>query len=145
MAKVNFTAEHKLALDVFILSKIYSGETFKGKVGASSLTMSDLMNCTVNELKERHASLKTQIEKLEKTDESLMSDYEERKLKKCRADAEGLILLIRYKAVEEEKETNRKKASELRNDLNRLVEENKTPAERIAEMTAKLAEYENEY
>jgi len=135
---INFTEQHQARLNELIAKSILSGEVYYTSMG-SPLNVWELVNSTsIGSLNNIKTTLAKRIEKLEYIDEWVSPDTKELEEKKEAKELVYLIIGWKRKQVEL-KEIESKKES-LTDTLNKLKEESKTPAERIAEIEKQLAE-----
>ena len=135
---INFTEQHQARLNELIAKSTLSGEVYYTSMG-SPLNVWDLINSTsITSLNNLKAAFTKRIEKLEYIDEWVSPDVRELEEKKEAKELVNLIIGWKRKQVEL-KEIESKKES-LTETLNKLKEESKTPAERIAEIEKQLAE-----
>jgi hypothetical protein len=142
--KINFNQEHKTKLDTLLLKHLYNNTQFTGGVG-TKINMHQLLHETsLNSLQSLYQTLTKSLDTLKNLDQWSMNDYQQEKQENLRELIELVNLLIGFKRYESTKESNRKKASEIRDELKKLKEQNKTPEERIKELEEQAKIYEVE-
>lgn len=139
-----FTPENRSRLEQLYLSLSFSGLLLSGKFGANNHNPYDLLNnVSLNTLRNMRIQLKTEIEKEESTtDEWEATEYQQQKLREKKKWSEFLHLIIGHRLAEEQKAKTSKALHEKKKTLEELVENNKSPKERIDELKAEIAQME---
>jgi histidyl-tRNA synthetase len=139
MAKVNFTPEHQAELDALLLKGLYEGWEFQG-VAATKLNVNDLLNnVTIKTLENLHSGLVTQLDGLKKHETTWNQEETEQRKKSILEKRKQLIfLLIGFKRYQAQVEDEKAETKRLLSDYNKLVDEQKTPADRLKEMAEAL-------
>lgn len=137
--KVNFTTENEERLKVLFLELGFSGAVLAGKFGANAYSVWDILHTlTIASLKQANANLKKEVIALEEQDDWSVSAHQLAKAATTRKWQEFVNLCIGYKLVEAEKVELRNQLKEKKEILKQIIEENKTPAERIAELQKEI-------
>ncbi len=135
-----FTAENLERLKGLYSDLSFEGLVLAGKFGANELNPFELLNqTTVNTLRTLRQGVRGEIAKMEGQDEWSMPAGLGAKLDKFKVWDEFLNLLVGYRLNKELEASREGERRKLRAEIERLRDENKTPAERLAEMEAKLA------
>lgn len=137
---MKFEQSHQDELRALIADLTLSGETLEGKFGSNTVSPWDFINLqTLNSVEGAWKAVKRKISALnsdsnpwgEETTDSVQSE-------KLRVWERFLFLTIGYKTWKADENARAAKKAKLASELERLVQENKTPAERIAELKAEL-------
>lgn len=142
MSKINFTKEHQERLNALAGEALIKGTIFKAHLGTESNIYNLFHDYSINSLQSYNKRLKKEVEDSE-TDDWTNNEYQERKLSDLKKRQELIFLIIGFKKSEEERNSNRIKASSLRAELATLKEANKTPEEKLKEKEAELAALES--
>jgi hypothetical protein len=141
--KINFTVENQDRLKALFLELGFSGKVLSGKFGANSYSVWDILHTlSISSLKQANSNLKKEVVALEEQDDWSVSFYQLAKAAETRKWQEFVNLCVGYKLAEAEKADKQAEIRAKKNALKQLVEENKTPAERIAEMQKEIEELE---
>lgn len=139
MAK--FTADNREELAKLTAELTFSGETLQGKMGSNQLSPWDFINIsTLNHVEGAWKAVKRQISALN-SDGNPWEDSETKNQETAelfRKWERFLFLTLGFKTWKAEENSRLAKKERLQGQLERLVQENKTPAERIAELKAEL-------
>lgn len=138
MAKINFTKEHKARMEALLIAMLMANRTISTKMGQPLDVTALLHTTTINTLNDIRLGLSNQIEKMEKADEWVESEYNQQKLALLKENKELVNLVIGYKRKKLETEQNKAKKAELMAALNDLKESQKTPEDKIKELQAEL-------
>ena len=138
---INFTSEQKTKLGELLVALTFSGETFSNKFNASAAyTPWDFLNtCTPNTLEQSYNAAKRTRSAAEKEDPWAAASADAERVEQLKRWEEFLFLAWGYSRWKLDEATRNTKKERLAAQLTRLKEENKTPAERIAELEAELA------
>jgi hypothetical protein len=143
MVKINFTQENLDRLKALFVELGFNGEVLSGKFGANTYTVWEVLhNLTISTLKSINSNLKKEVIALEEQDDWTVSQYQLAKAAKTRKWQEFVNLVVGYKLSEQEKAEKQHEIKEKKEALKQIVEENKTPAERIAELQKEIEELE---
>ena len=141
--KVNFTQENLERLKTLFLELGFSGKVLSGKFGANTYSVWDILHIlSISSLKQANTNLKKEVVTLEEQDDWAVSSYQLAKAAETRKWQEFVNLTVGYKLAEQEKTEKQAEIKQKKDALKQLVEENKTPAERIAEMEKEIQELE---
>jgi hypothetical protein len=141
--KINFTTENLERLKALFLELGFSGKVLAGKFGANSYSVWDILHTlSISSLKQANSNLKKEVVALEEQDDWSVSQYQLAKAAETRKWQEFVNLCVGYKLAEAEKAEKQSEIRAKKEALKQLVEENKTPAERIAEMQKEIEELE---
>ncbi len=142
MKNINFTEEHKTQLKKLLTEMLFSNKAIKGIVGTELNAVQLLHQTSVKTLQQLYIATSKEIETSAKLDRWSLSTYQQNKLEEQKSQLELLDLLIGYKKSESIRESNATILQEKKNTLKILLDEKKTPDERIKELQAEIAEYE---
>ncbi len=136
--KINFTKEHLTRLKELIIDMLFKNQYITTGLG-QHLDASQLLHCTtINSLNKIKLDLSKKIEQLENADEWIKTDQEQKVLTEMKTKKELINLVIGYKRYVDELAANRREKEMLESEIQRLRDEQKTPADRIKEMEDKL-------
>jgi predicted nucleic acid-binding Zn-ribbon protein len=135
-----FTKENKESLEKISIKLLFGAVTFSGMAGAKYNVHQMMHDMSINTLKDMHSNLKTQIRKLEDSDEWTMTEYQERKLKELQDSREFVSLLIGYKIYVSQKAEAISARRELAAKIEKLKAEKMTPDEQIAALEKEMTE-----
>lgn len=144
ITKINFNLEHKSKLDTLLLKHLYINTQLTGSVSTKINVYQLLHETSLNSLQSLYQVLTKSLDASKNLDQWSMNDYQQEKQENLRELIELVNLLIGFKRYESTKESNRKKAAEIRDELKKLKEQNKTPEERIKELEDQAKLYEGE-
>lgn len=139
MAAINFTSEHKQQLEKLMLKMLFDDASIKGAMGTTLNVVQLLHQTSIKTLQNLFISVSKEIENQSKLDRWSMTDYQQSKLEELKVTSELLDLLIGFKKSEALRISNAEIIREKKRLLKDLIEEKKTPAERIAELEAEIA------
>lgn len=139
MAAINFNQEHKQQLEKLLLKMLFEDSTIKGALGTTLNVVQLLHQSSIKTLQSLYVNISKEIENQSKLDRWSMSDYQQSKLEELKSTSELLDLLIGFKKSEAIRISNAELIREKKRMLKDLIEEKKTPAERIAELEAEIA------
>lgn len=108
------------------------------KLGTPLDVVALLHTTTPNTLNEIRKNLSRKINDLEEVDEWTANDGTQKKLEVLKRDKEVVNLIIGYKYHLAERSRLESKKSELKEQIEKLKEANKTPAERLKELEDQL-------
>lgn len=138
--KINFSKEHEEKLDALAIKALKENTVIQTSLG-QYLNITELMHTTsINQLNNIRTNLLKQIQKKEEGDEWVETDNSI--LDKMKETKELVNLIIGWKRKNTEIAENKAKKAELEETLKQLKESTKTPEDRIKELEAKLAEFE---
>jgi hypothetical protein len=136
---VKFTPEQKTRLGELLIALTFSGETSSNKWGGQAYTPWDFINtCTPNTLEQSYNAAKRTRAAAEKDDPWAATNTDAERVEQLKRWEEFLFLAWGYSRWKLDETTRNAKKERLAAQLDRLVQENKTPAERIAELKAEL-------
>lgn len=136
--KINFTKGHLTRLKELITDMLFKNQYITTDLG-QHLDASQLLHCTtINSLTKIRLNLTKKIEQLENADEWVKTDQEQKILVEMQTKKELVNLVIGYKRYMDELTTNRREKEILEAEIQKLKDEQKTPADRIKEMEDKL-------
>ena len=136
--KINFTKDHLTRLKELITDMLFKNQYITTDLG-QHLDASQLLHCTtINSLTKIRLNLTKKIEQLENADEWVKTDQEQKILVEMQTKKELVNLVIGYKRYMDELTTNRREKEMLEAEIQKLKDEQKTPADRIKEMEDKL-------
>lgn len=136
--KINFTKDHLTRLKELITDMLFKNQYITTDLG-QHLDASQLLHCTtINSLTKIRLNLTKKIEQLENADEWVKTDQEQKILVETQIKKELVNLVIGYKRYMDELTTNRREKEMLEAEIQKLKDEQKTPADRIKEMEDKL-------
>lgn len=142
MTKINFTKEHMARLKELAVDMLFKNDYVMTTLG-QQLGVSELLHCTtINSLTKIRMDLGKKIEQLENADEWVTTDREQVILNEMKTRKEFVNLVIGYKRYMDELASTSREKEKLQAEIDRLREEQKTPADRLKEMEAKLAAME---
>lgn len=140
MAKINFTAEHQNRLNNLILKMLFGNLVLKGLMG-TELNVHQLVNQTsINSLITMNSNLKKQISSIEDLDEWSQTPYQQKKLKDTKEMQELINLLIGYKKMQEQKNSDAQQIKNLKAKVAELEAQTATPAEQLAKLRKEIAD-----
>lgn len=142
MGKINFTKEHMARLKDLAVEMLFKNDYIVTNFG-QQLSVVELLHCTtINSLTKIRLDLAKKIEQLENADEWVTTDREQVVLNEMKTRKDFVNLVIGYKRYMDELATTSREKEMLQAEIDRLREEQKTPADRLKEMEAKLAAME---
>lgn len=142
MGKINFTKEHMARLKDLAVEMLFKNDYIATNLG-QQLSVVELLHCTtINSLTKIRLDLAKKIEQLENADEWVTTDREQVVLNEMKTRKDFVNLVIGYKRYMDELATTSREKEKLQAEIDRLREEQKTPADRLKEMEAKLAAME---
>lgn len=137
---INFTSEQRTRLQALIGELTFSGETFAGKFGSTQYTPWDFINtCTANVCETAYNAAKRTRAAAEKDDPWATDSTDSERIAQLQRWEDFLFLVWGYNRWKLEDKIRQAKKEALSTKLADLKEENKTPAEKIAELEAELA------
>jgi len=137
--KINFTKEHQTRLNELAGEALVKGTTFRGSSTGNEMTIYDLFhNCSINTLARMFGNLKKEVAAIDDLDEWSLTPYQKGKQSRLNSQKELISLIIGFKRFSEQQKADRENYKALKAQYDQLVEEKKTPEERLAEMKAKL-------
>lgn len=141
MGKINFTKEHKTVLMSAIADSVLNNEVFLGNLG-TVYTVNDLVNnTTINSLRQLRATIAKKISSLEGDDWGENPNQE--KIDYLKKQDELINLIIGYRLYMIEQEEIAKEKKNLEDQISVLMDSEKSPAQKIAELQEKLANIDN--
>lgn len=142
MGKINFTKEHMARLKDLAVEMLFKNDYIATNLG-QQLNVVELLHCTtINSLTKIRLDLAKKIEQLENADEWVTTDREQVVLNEMKTRKDFVNLVIGYKRYMDELATTSREKEKLQAEIDRLREEQKTPADRLKEMEVKLAAME---
>ena len=117
---------------------LLANSTITNKLGTPLDVVALLHTTTPNTLNEIRKNLSRKINDLEEVDEWTANDGTQKKLEVLKRDKEVVNLIIGYKYHLAERSRLESKKSELKEQIEKLKEANKTPAERLKELEDQL-------
>jgi methionine aminopeptidase len=144
MAKINFTKDHFAKLQHLALGMLFTNEVIVSRIGTPLNIVELIHTTTIGTLNEIRLSLGKAIEKLENQDEWTSTEDTQTKLESLKLKKELVNLIIGYKRFNLENEANARKKAELEAKLKELEESQKSPADKIAELKAEIAQLDTE-
>jgi chromosome segregation ATPase len=139
MGKVNFTKEHMARLKALATEMLFKNDHIGTNLG-QLLNVVDVLHCTtINSLTKIRLDLAKKIEQLENADEWVTTDREQLILSEMKDRKEFVNLVIGYKRYMDELATISAKKEKLQKEIDRLKDEQKTPADRLKEAEEALA------
>ena len=144
MAKINFTKEHFAKLQQHALGMLFNNEVIFTRMNTPLNIVELLHTTTIGTLNEIRLALAKAIEKLENQDEWTSTEDTQAKLEGLKLRKELVNLIIGYKRFNLENEANARKKAELEAKLKELEESQKSPADKIAELKAEIANIDTE-
>ena len=137
---INFTTEQKDRLAALIAILTFTGETIDGTFGSNALTPWDAINvCTPSTLEALYNKDKRAKNAAEKENKWQAAPADAETAERLKIWEEFLDLAWGYSLWKLDRANVEKLKARKQADLDKLVQENKTPAERIAELQAELA------
>lgn len=144
MGKINFTKEHMARLKELAVEMLFKNDHIGTSLG-QMLNVAELLHCTtINSLTKIRLDLGKKIEQLENADEWVTTDREQLLLNEMKMRKEFVNLVIGYKRYMEELAATSREREKLQEEIARLKEEQKTPADRLKEMEEKLERLNND-
>jgi hypothetical protein len=144
MAKINFTKEHFAKLQQLALGMLFNNEVIFTRMNTPLNIVELLHTTTIGTLNEIRLGLGKAIEKLENQDEWTSTEDTQAKLEGLKLRKELVNLIIGYRRFNLENEANAHKKAELEAKLKELEESQKSPADKIAELKAEIAQIDTE-
>ena len=144
MAKINFTKEHFAKLQQLALGMLFNNEVILTRMNTPLNIVELLHTTTIGTLNEIRLALTKAIEKLENQDEWTSTEDTQARLEGLKLKKELVNLIIGYKRFNLENEANARKKAELEAKLKELEESQKSPADKIAELKAEIAQIDTE-
>lgn len=137
---VNFTPEQKTRLAELTATLCFSGETFSGKFGSNEYNPWDFLNTTSpSTLEQAYNAAKRAKNAAEKEDPWAATITDTERVEQLKRWEEFLFLAWGWSRFKLDSKTRDAEKARKAAKLAALKEENKTPAERIAELEAELA------
>lgn len=137
---VNFTTEQKERLAALIAILTFTGETVEGAFGSTEVTPWDAINaCKPSTLETLYNKAKRVRAAAEKENKWQAAPADAAKAERLKIWEEFLDLAWGFSLWKLDEETRQREKARKTAALAALKEENKTPAERIAELEAELA------
>ena len=141
MKKINFTKENESELKGLIAESVLQKQIYSGPMG-QEYNVFDLVNTmAVSSLRALSQFIQNKITKLSVADEWVDNPNAEA-LASLETSKRLISLVIGWKLHQQELAENAKERERLTKQLNDLVESQKTPADLIAELQAKISELE---
>ena len=138
--KINFTPEHFARLKQLSVDFLFNNKVIHNKLG-NPINIHELLHLTtINSLNNIRQECKSLIRRIEDKDEWIINSNDSIALKEAKDSEELINLIIGYKRYQNEQESIKRKKFALQEQLNELKESQKTPAERIAEIEAQIAQ-----
>ena len=141
---INFTKDHFAKLQNLALGMLFTNEVIVSKMGTPLNIVELLHTTTIGTLNEIRLGLGKAIEKLENQDEWTSTEDTQTKLESLKLKKELVNLIIGFKRFNLENEANARKKAELEAKLKELEESQKSPADKIAELKAEIAQLDTE-
>lgn len=138
--RINFTPEHLTRLKELSIDFLFNNKVIHSKLG-NPMNIHELLHLTtINSLNSIRQECKSLIRRIEDKDEWIINNNDSIALKEAKDSEELVNLIIGYKRYQNEQESIKRKKLALQEQLNELKESQKTPAERIAEIEAQIAQ-----
>lgn len=138
--RINFTPEHLARLKELSIDFLFNNKVIHNKLG-NPMNIHELLHLTtINSLNNIRQECKSLVRRIEDKDEWIICENDSIALKEAKESEELVNLIIGYKRYRNEQNTILKKKAVLQEQLNELKESQKTPAERIAEIEAQIAQ-----
>lgn len=139
--RINFTPEHLTRLKELSIDFLFNNKVIHSKLG-NPINIHELLHLTtINSLNSIRQECKSLIRRIEDKDEWVINSNDSIALKEAKDSEELVNLIIGYKRYQNEQESIKRKKLALQEQLNELKESQKTPAERIAEIEAQIAQF----
>lgn len=138
--RINFTPEHLTRLKELSIDFLFNNKVIHSRVGISMNIHELLHLTTINSLNNIRQECKSLVRRIEDKDEWIVCESDSIALKEAKESEELVNLIIGYKRYQNEQNSILKKKATLQEQLNELKESQKTPAERIAEIEAQIAQ-----
>ena len=136
--RINFTPEHLTRLKELSIDFLFNNKVIHIRLG-NPMNIHELLHLTtINSLNNIRQECKSLIRRIEDKDEWIVCDSIA--LKEAKESEELVNLIIGYKRYQNEQNSILRKKAALQEQLNELKESQKTPAERIAEIEAQIAQ-----
>lgn len=136
--RINFTPEHLTRLKELSIDFLFNNKVIHSRLG-NPMNIHELLHLTtINSLNNIRQECKSLVRRIEDKDEWIVSDSTA--LKEAKESEELVNLIIGYKRYQNEQNSILRKKAALQEQLNELKESQKTPAERIAEIEAQIAQ-----
>lgn len=136
--RINFTPEHLTRLRELSIDFLFNNKVIHSRLG-NPMNIHELLHLTtINSLNNIRQECKSLVRRIEDKDEWIVCDSIA--LKEAKESEELVNLIIGYKRYQNEQNSILKKKAALQEQLNELKESQKTPAERIAEIEAQIAQ-----
>lgn len=136
--RINFTPEHLTRLKELSIDFLFNNKVIYSRLG-NPMNIYELLHLTtINSLNNIRQECKSLVRRIEDKDEWIVCDSIA--LKEAKESEELVNLIIGYKRYQNEQNAILKKKAALQEQLNELKESQKTPAERIAEIEAQIAQ-----
>lgn len=137
---INFTTEQKERLAALIALLTFTGETVEGAFGSNEVTPWDAINaCKPSTLETLYNKAKRAKQAAERENKWQAAPADAAKAERLKIWEEFLDLSWGYSLWKLEEETRAKEKARKQAALDSLIEENKTPQERIDQLKAELA------
>jgi GTPase involved in cell partitioning and DNA repair len=119
---------------------LFNNKVIHSKLG-NPMNIHELLHLTtINSLNNIRQECKSLVRRIEDKDEWIICENDSIALKEAKESEELVNLIIGYKRYQNEQNAILKKKAALQEQLNELKESQKTPAERIAEIEAQIAQ-----
>lgn len=136
--RINFTPEHLTRLKELSIDFLFNNKVIHSRLG-NPMNIHELLHLTtINSLNNIRQECKSLVRRIEDKDEWIVCDSIA--LKEAKESEELVNLIIGYKRYQNEQNSILRKKAALQEQLNELKESQKTPAERIAEIEAQIAQ-----
>ena len=136
--RINFTPEHLTRLKELSIDFLFNNKVIHSRLG-NPMNIHELLHLTtINSLNNIRQECKSLVRRIEDKDEWIVC--ESTALKEAKESEELVNLIIGYKRYQNEQNSILRKKAALQEQLNELKESQKTPAERIAEIEAQIAQ-----
>ena len=138
--RINFTPEHLTRLKELSIDFLFNNKVIYNKLG-NPMNIHELLHLTtINSLNNIRQECKSLVRRIEDKDEWIVCESDSIALKEAKESEELVNLIIGYKRYQNEQNSILRKKAALQEQLNELKESQKTPAERIAEIEAQIAQ-----
>lgn len=138
--RINFTPEHLTRLKELSIDFLFNNKVIHSRLG-NPMNIYELLHLTtINSLNNIRQECKSLVRRIEDKDEWIVCKDDSIALKEAKESEELVNLIIGYKRYQNEQNAILKKKAALQEQLNELKESQKTPAERIAEIEAQIAQ-----
>lgn len=138
--RINFTPEHLTRLKELSIDFLFNNKVIYNKLSIP-INIHELLHLTtINSLNNIRQECKSLVRRIEDKDEWIVCKSDSVALKEAKESEELVNLIIGYKRYQNEQNSILRKKAALQEQLNELKESQKTPAERIAEIEAQIAQ-----